>query len=62
MLDNSLNILPAIKHLRPDGRLLPERISRTEDAEAGRAFRDKNLRERGQAQRRKGARDAGVGR
>ena len=42
MMYNSLNILPAIKHLRPDlelGRLLPERISRTEVAEGRRAFR-----------------------
>ena len=39
---NSLNIFPAIKHLRPDpglGRLLPERISRIEVTKGGRAFR-----------------------
>ena len=38
----SFNILPAIKHFRPDpglGRLLPERISRIEVPEGGRAFR-----------------------
>ena len=41
VMHNSLDILPAIKHLRPDpglGRLLPERISRIELTKGGRAF------------------------
>ena len=41
VMHNSLDILAAIKHLRPDpglGRLLPEYISRTEIAEGGRMF------------------------
>ena len=42
VMHNFLDILPAIKHLRPDlglRRLLPERISRIEIAEGGRIFR-----------------------
>ena len=41
-LDNSLNILLAIKHLCPDpglGHLRPERISKIEAMEGGRALR-----------------------
>ena len=46
VMQNSFDIPPAIKHLRPDsglGRLLPERISRTEVVEGRRVFVDKNL-------------------
>ena len=41
-LDDSLDILPAIKHLRPNPGLrclLPEHISRIEEVEGGRAQR-----------------------
>ena len=41
-LDNSFDILPVIKHLRPDpklGSLLPERISEIEAMEGKRALR-----------------------
>ena len=41
VMHNSLDILLAIKHLRPDpglGRLLLEHISRTEVAKGGRMF------------------------
>ena len=42
VMHNFLDILPAIKHLRPDlglGRLLPERISTIEEVEGGCAQR-----------------------
>ena len=42
VMHNFLDILPAIKHLRPDpglGRLLPEHISTIEEVEGGSAQR-----------------------